>query len=214
MRHYMLPILAFTLFCVCSAHAADVQPPAVTPQALYLQAGKLERQGEISRASDIYEKVITLFPESEFAVKANDRLLLLSATPATRPAQQEPAPLPQPQKPVSGLERLFTPSPLPPLPDEPRTRRAVELARRHQQAREIRDNEMSRQLAKFTTQYGHRYSRAKFAEQQQTWESETAQKIKAEIGQDINEIELELNNACAGLGLPARCSEHDIRQVR
>ena len=56
-------------------HAGE--PSADSPQSLYLQAGKEERSGSSVTARAIYESIIDRFPESEFAVKANDRLLLL-----------------------------------------------------------------------------------------------------------------------------------------
>lgn len=44
------------------------------PQAMYLAAGKYERDGYSSHASEIYEAIISHFPDSVWAVKANDQL--------------------------------------------------------------------------------------------------------------------------------------------
>lgn len=44
------------------------------PQAMYLAAGAYERSGEISRAKEVYEAIISRFPDSSWAVKSNDQL--------------------------------------------------------------------------------------------------------------------------------------------
>lgn len=46
-----------------------------SPQAMYLAAGSYDRAGETQRANQIYEKIIASFPESTWAVKANDQLI-------------------------------------------------------------------------------------------------------------------------------------------
>jgi hypothetical protein len=45
------------------------------PQIMYLAAGKYEREGESHRAKAVYERIVSRFPSSQFAVKANDQLL-------------------------------------------------------------------------------------------------------------------------------------------
>lgn len=45
------------------------------PQAMYLAAGKYERDGSSSHAKELYEAIIARFPSSVWAVKANDQLL-------------------------------------------------------------------------------------------------------------------------------------------
>lgn len=44
------------------------------PQAMYLAAGKYERNGDAYKANQIYERLIDRFPSSPFAVKASDQL--------------------------------------------------------------------------------------------------------------------------------------------
>lgn len=46
-------------------------------QALYLLGGKLEREGDTQKATLVYERVISKFASSEWAPKANDRLLAM-----------------------------------------------------------------------------------------------------------------------------------------
>lgn len=45
------------------------------PQKLYLAAGAASRNGDSYKAKQIYETIINRFPDSPFAVKANDQLL-------------------------------------------------------------------------------------------------------------------------------------------
>lgn len=54
------------------------------PQTIYLAAGAYERNGEGGKASQIYEAIITKFPSSSWAVKANDQL---NETKRSRDAQ-------------------------------------------------------------------------------------------------------------------------------
>lgn len=44
------------------------------PQAMYLGAGKYQRNGESWKAQQIYERLVDRFPSSPFAVKASDQL--------------------------------------------------------------------------------------------------------------------------------------------
>ncbi len=46
-------------------------------QALYLLGGKFERENDTQKARAVYERVITKFASTEWAVKANDRLLAM-----------------------------------------------------------------------------------------------------------------------------------------
>jgi hypothetical protein len=48
---------------------------AKDPQAMYLAAGKYEREGDSYSARKVYEQIIDRFPSSPFAAKANDQLL-------------------------------------------------------------------------------------------------------------------------------------------
>jgi hypothetical protein len=56
-------------------------------QGLYLLAGRLERENENSRAQQVYKYIISEHPKSDWAVKANDRLLAMRGeTDASRRA--------------------------------------------------------------------------------------------------------------------------------
>jgi hypothetical protein len=80
-KSLLLLTFALQLAITSIAHAE-----ADTPQSLYLKAGREERQGETVRARQTYESIIDRFPESEFAVKANDRLLAITPPASARPA--------------------------------------------------------------------------------------------------------------------------------
>ena len=66
--------------------AAERSLVAGGAQALYLQAGKAQRNGTIEQggvsfyASELYEMIVEKFPKSEFAVKATDQLNALDRT--------------------------------------------------------------------------------------------------------------------------------------
>lgn len=45
-----------------------------SPQKMYISAGSYDRGGESYRATQLYEKIISRFPESNWAVKASDQL--------------------------------------------------------------------------------------------------------------------------------------------
>ena len=53
----------------------DAAMGAKDPQAMYLAAGKYEREGDSYNARKLYEQLIDRFPSSPFAAKANDQLL-------------------------------------------------------------------------------------------------------------------------------------------
>ena len=53
----------------------DAAMGAKDPQAMYLAAGKYEREGDSYSARKVYEQIIDRFPSSPFAAKANDQLL-------------------------------------------------------------------------------------------------------------------------------------------
>lgn len=60
------------------------------PQAMYLSAGNYYREGEKLRANQIYENIITRFPQSLWAVKANDQLIEIKrASDATAQSKVE-----------------------------------------------------------------------------------------------------------------------------
>ncbi len=45
-----------------------------SPQTMYIEAGKQERNGNTSKATKLYEAIIDRFPNSDFAVKSSDKL--------------------------------------------------------------------------------------------------------------------------------------------
>jgi len=45
-----------------------------SPQTMYIEAGKQERNGNTSKATKLYEAIVDRFPNSDFAVKASDKL--------------------------------------------------------------------------------------------------------------------------------------------
>jgi hypothetical protein len=45
-----------------------------SPQIMYIEAGKQERNGNTSKANQLYEAIIDRFPNSDFAVKASDKM--------------------------------------------------------------------------------------------------------------------------------------------
>lgn len=51
----------------------------LSPQAMYLQAGKYEREGNASDAKRLYETLIEKHPNHPLAIKANDQLLSVSS---------------------------------------------------------------------------------------------------------------------------------------
>jgi len=231
--HYFAEVLTMKKHCILLATAllltltvnsrAETPPVTTTAQSLYLQAGKQERQGETAKARETYELIIDRFPDSDFAVKANDRLLILPGLPAPPPVPAPvAAPIPSPAsapaatpatspvKPAIGIDALLAPAELKPLPTDPLKRRAVELARQLQKAQIIRREEISQRQRTFTTQYGRRYNRATLADEQVRWEIEAEQKVRSEIGRSQGEIEQELATVCGQLGLPPKCSEDEI----
>ena len=57
------------------AKAFETLLNARDPQAMYLAAGRLERNGQSTKAQQVYERLIERFPSTTWAVKANDQLL-------------------------------------------------------------------------------------------------------------------------------------------
>jgi hypothetical protein len=124
-----LCILLAVIMSLSVAAFVHADAGADTPQSLYLKAAKEERQGETAKACQTYETIIDRFPDSEFAVKANDRLLTISprtlspaATPpaVTIPPQPlaQPAPQPVPQAAQQPLPQA-APQPAPQAAPQP-----------------------------------------------------------------------------------------------
>lgn len=59
------------------------------PQKIYLAAGAFSRKGEDSKARQIYEAIIERFPDSDFAVRANDQLMATMRASESRSATDQ-----------------------------------------------------------------------------------------------------------------------------
>lgn len=190
----LLIIISALLALALPLHAGE--PAADSPQSLYLQAGKEERSGSSATARAIYESIIDRFPESEFAVKANDRLLLLP------PAKQKAEP-PSASSPFT----LFAPEPSKPLPADPLLRRGVETARMKAKAEAVRRGEIELQRARYYTREGHRINRSVLADKESQWQKAADQKIVAEFGMNLDEMGEKLQQLCSEAKVKGECSE-------
>jgi hypothetical protein len=189
MKRVLIAYLIF-LMCATGRQACADGTPAETPQALYLQAGKMERQGNVVRARELYESLVDRYPTSDLAVKANDRLLeLLKPTSATADEEKKPIKLEAP------------------LPDDPVRRRGVELARLYRKAAKLRDDEINSRTYAFTTRYAHKYSRSDLASKQKEWEAGADARVRRELGISLEEIQRELTEICRQLGITGSCEE-------
>lgn len=187
----LLATIAFIPFPACIAAESGE-----TPQSLYLRAGKLERQGELNKAKDLYEALIERYPASEFAVKANDRLLEL-VKPA-RTTVETGAPAATPVQPLTA--------------GDPIKRRAMEMARMYSKAIYLRDDEFNRHDYAFRTKYGHQYNRAELAQRQTEWRKAADRKVRQELGMGVDEIKKKLDEACMELGITEKdCNETTLK---
>jgi hypothetical protein len=190
MKRIIVLAALLTTLIACAASAAD--QPAVTggdtPQAIYLQAGKLERQDQPAKAKELYETLIDRFPASEFAVKANDRLLdMLKGTLPAPPAK-----------------------PVPPQAAEPKAR-ARELLSMHKKALDIADKEWQRLSHKFFNLYGHRVNRGELRDQEAEWDKVAEEKVRKELGMGTADIRSKLEEACRELGITGTCDESALK---
>lgn len=175
-------------------HAGQTTPDS--PQSLYLQAGKEERSGSAAKAREIYESIVDRFPESEFAVKANDRLLALPA--AKQKSESEP-----PASPLS----IFATRPPKPLPAEPLLRRGVEAARMKARAEDLRREELERERERYSVREGHRINRSDLAEKETQWQKAADKKVLAEFGMTLDEMGEKLKQICNEAKVTGECSE-------
>lgn len=189
-----ISIVAVLLFLAAPLHAAPAA--SETPQGLYLQAGKEERFGSIAKAREIYESIIDRFPESEFAVKANDRLLTLA------PAKQKPESTPTPPP----LPILAAP-PEKPLPTDPLLRRGVEMARMKSKADTTKRHELERSRELFYAREGHRINRGVLAEKEAQWQKDASKKVVDEFGMTLEEMETKLGQLCKEARVKGECNE-------
>src|SRR6185369_16790496 len=175
-------------------HAGQTTPDS--PQNLYLQAGKEERSGSVAKAREIYENIIDRFPESEFAVKANDRLLALP--PAKQKSESAPA---------SSILSIFTPKPSKPLPAEPLLRRGVETARMKTEAEVLRREELARERERYAVTEGHRINRSVLSEKESQWQKAADQKVLDKFGMTLDEMGAKLQQICTEAKVKGECGE-------
>jgi len=190
-----LVILAALICLSAPLHAG--QTPTDSPQKLYLQAGKEERSGSLDVARRIYESIIDQYPESDFAVKANDRLLALQPAP---PRKAEKAA----EQPVI---ELLAPKPAKPLPAEPLLRQGVELARKKAQAETVIRHELERQREAYLVYEGHRVNRGILAEKEARWRVAAEQKVLAQFGMSLDEMGEKLRGLCKEAQVKGECNE-------
>lgn len=196
----MKRILILLLAIICLAaplHAGQTIPDSA--QSLYLRAGKEERSGSMAKAREIYESIIDRFPESDFAVKANDRLLALPATgqkAVSGPAQE-----------IEKIENLFTPPPSAPLPSDPLLRRGVEAARLQSRAAVVLREEYDRLKRGDETREGHKQIQANRPAKEAGWRQGADRKVVEEFGMTLEEITARAESACKEAGVIGECSE-------
>lgn len=188
-------IIIMTLLLLAAPLRAG-QESVDSPQALYLQAGKEERSGSLVKAREIYESIVDRFPESDFAVKANDRLLLL---PGVKQKSD--------REPTSLLSTVFTSSPPKALPADPLLRRGVETARIKAKAESVRRQELERQKELHSAREGRKASRRVLAEKEANWQKAADQKIIDEFGMSLDELGEKLKQVCSEAKVKGDCSE-------
>ena len=197
MKIHKIVIIAAFMAVTSSLQAAE---PAINPQALYLQAGKEERSGSAAKAREIYETIIDRFPESDFAVKANDRLLAMPAA-AKAPADAQS---------VATAPDLFAPAPEKPLPDDPKLRKAVEAARLKAKAEITAREEFLRLKRIDYVREGRKQNRSQLLGKEALWQQAAERKVVEQYGQPLGEISSRLDAACKEAGFAAGCSEEDL----
>ena len=197
MKIHKIALIAAIMAVTSSLQAADT---AMNPQALYLQAGKEERSGSAAKAKEIYETIIERFPESDFAVKANDRLL------AMPPAAKTPADA----QPVAAETDLFAPAPEKPLPEDPKLRKAVEAARLKAKAEVTAREEFQRLKRVDYVREGRKQNKSLMPDKEASWRQAAEKKVVEKHGMPLSEISSRLDAACKEAGFAAGCSEDEL----
>jgi len=198
-----LTMLALATALTVPLYAAD--NGADSPQSLYLSAGKEERAGSAAKAREIYENIIDRFPESEFAVKANDRLLALPAA--------EKKPVSGAAKEIEKIEKLFSPPPAAPLPADPLQRRGVEAARLKDKAQVVRREEYDRLKRGDETRVGSKYIQANRPAKEAEWRQKADTKVVEEFGMSLDELSAKLELICKEAGVKGECSEEGLMRL-
>jgi len=196
----ILMMMALVTALAVPLYAADTAVDS--PQSLYLKAGKEERAGSAAKAREIYESIIDRFPESEFAVKANDRLLALPTT------GQKAV-----DAPTGGFEKLFSPSPAAPLPADPQLRRGVEAARAKARAEVVRREEYERLKRADDARDGSKLIKANRSAKEAEWRQKADSKVVEEFGMSLDELAAKLAVICKEAGVKGECSEEKLLRL-
>lgn len=199
MKLNKIAIIAAIMAVTTSLHAAET---ALTPQALYLQAGKEERSGSAVKAREIYETIIERFPESDFAVKANDRLLAIS--PFLKAGSEA--------MPVTAELDILAPELEKPLPADPKLRKVVEAARLKAKAEITVREEFERLKRVDYAREGRKQNRSRMPDKEALWQQTAERKVVEKFGLTLGEISSRLDVACKEAGFPASCSEESLQK--
>ncbi|MSM38587.1 MAG: hypothetical protein GJT30_03045 [Geobacter sp.] len=187
-----LPAVCFFLLLSGTVPAAESAPES--PQSLYLQAGKLERQGNTQQAQTIYESLIDRYPASEFAVKANDRLLQLLAPVAASDAK--PTPLTAKSLPTA---------------NDPK-RRGRMLFELKQRAAKIFSDEKQSKFYAYSTLHSHRYNRGELRDKEIEWDKAAEEKVRKELGMGSDEIDRAIEEICQQLKVSGKCDASQFQE--
>jgi len=201
----LITLLLLTMTTVLTVPVYAVDSAADSPQSLYLKAGKEERAGSAATAKAIYESIIDRFPESEFAVKANDRLL------AMPPIGQKPKS--GPAKEIETVEKLLSPPEAAPLPTDPLLRRGIEAARLKSRGEIVAREEFDRLKRADEVREGHKGIQTRRAEKEPEWRQEANRKVTEEFGMTLEEMTVKLDLICKEAGVKGECSEESLLRL-
>jgi hypothetical protein len=195
MKRSSIVMTALLILLAAGGAGAEQQAASAgeTPQSLYLQAGKAERQAQQGKAKELYEALIDRYPTSELAVKANDRLLeLMKGSTAAEPGKQGAAPA------------------APAAPADPKAK-ARELLALSKKATDIQEKEWRRHSYAFFNRHDHRFNRAELRDQEVLWDKAAEEKVKKELGMGTEEIKSKLEEACKEAGITGPCDEKALK---
>ena len=189
-------LLTASIFLVLLTGTAPAAEPAQeSPQSLYLQAGKLERQGNPQQAQEVYESLIDRYPASEFAVKANDRLLQLLDPAVAKGAKPAPP----------------TAKSLPPANDP--KRRGRMLFELKQRAAKIFSDEKQSRFYAYSTLHSHRYNRGELRDMESEWDKAAEEKVRKELGMGSDEIDRAIEEVCQQLKVDGKCDASQFQEM-